>query len=71
MARKKKTKSRRFKSPAKRRRAAPARARPRKRKAVHRRRPAKRNPKGIPGQPAAQYGICLLYQPHAPDHTRR
>jgi len=58
MARKKKTTRRRFKSPAKRRRAAPARARSRKSKAVYRRRPAKRNPKGILGQPAVQYGIA-------------
>ena len=58
MARKKKTTRRRFKSSAKRRRAAPARARSRKSKAVSRRRPAKRNPKGIFSQPAVQYGIA-------------
>jgi len=59
MARKKKTtRRRRFKSSAKRRRAAPARARSRKSKAVSRRRPAKRNPKGIFSQPAVQYGIA-------------
>jgi len=57
MARKSRSKSRRtYKAPKRRRRAAPARSR--KRAAVSRRKRARRNPKGIFGQPAVQYGIA-------------
>ena len=57
MARKSRSKSRRtYKAPKRRKRAAPARSR--KRAAVSRRKRARRNPKGIFGQPAVQYGIA-------------
>ena len=57
MARRRKTTKRRYKAPAK-RRVARAPKRSRKTRAIRRRKPARRNPKGFFGQPAVQYGIA-------------
>lgn len=58
MARKSKTRSRRYKAPARRRRAAPAVKRSAKASAVKSRRRAKKNPKGFFAQPAVKFSIA-------------